>query len=86
MAWWLRTSDGGRIAISSSGVLLGRAPDSDLVLTDDRASRRHAMVYVAGDAAKVVSLAAAAPKSPELLLRASTPSPPTKCFRCPALI
>lgn len=42
--------------IGSGGVLLGRAADSDVVLTDERASRRHALVHVSGDAARLVRL------------------------------
>jgi hypothetical protein len=55
-SWWLRADDGSRVPIGSGGVLLGRAADSDIVLTDERASRRHALVHVSGDAARLVAL------------------------------
>lgn len=54
--WWLRAEDGTRIRIEGGGALLGRAADCDVVLTDERASRRHALVYAAGDRASVVQL------------------------------
>ncbi|MCB9648889.1 MAG: FHA domain-containing protein [Deltaproteobacteria bacterium] len=47
---------GARVAVSSGGVLIGRAPDCDIVLTDERASRRHALVHMAGDEPRVVRL------------------------------
>ena len=38
------------------GLVIGRDPDCDLVLTDPRVSRRHAMVSVAGDRVAVTDL------------------------------
>ena len=56
MPWWLKTPDGARLPIQSGGALLGRAPDSDIVLADERASRRHALVHLLGETPWVVNL------------------------------
>lgn len=56
MPYWLSTADGARVSVSSGGVLLGRAPNCDIVLTDERASRKHALVHVTGGEARVVRL------------------------------
>ena len=56
MAWWLQTPDGGRVPIQGGGVLLGRAPDSEIVLNDERASRRHALVHVLPERPSIVAL------------------------------
>jgi len=54
--WWLELPDGSRRRIGAAGVLVGRNPDCDLVLTDDRASRRHAIVHATPEGPAVVSL------------------------------
>ena len=40
---------GTRITLTGAPVLIGRAPDSTLVLTDDYASNRHARISLQGD-------------------------------------
>lgn len=42
--------------IGAAGVLVGRNPDCDLVLTDEHASRRHAIVHATPEGPAVVSL------------------------------
>lgn len=54
--WWLELPDGTRRKIGPAGVLIGRSPDCDLVLDDDRASRRHAIVHCTADGVALVSL------------------------------
>ncbi|MEL7372592.1 MAG: FHA domain-containing protein, partial [Myxococcota bacterium] len=56
MPWWLKTADGSRIPVGGAGVLIGRAPDAEVVLTDPRASRRHALVHASTDGLVVMSL------------------------------
>ncbi|MEM7676126.1 MAG: FHA domain-containing protein [Myxococcota bacterium] len=56
MSWWLKTSDGSQIPVGGAGVLIGRAPDAEVVLTDRRASRRHALVHRSGNGLVVMSL------------------------------
>ena len=48
--WWSPTGSlaGTRITLGSQPVLIGRADDSTLVLTDDYASTRHARLSPAG--------------------------------------
>ena len=53
---WLQDDQGTRIRLSSAGVLIGREGDCDLVLTDPRASRRHALVRVALDGPEVLPM------------------------------
>lgn len=55
-AWWVRLPDGSRRRLSPGGILIGRDPDSDIVLTSPHASRKHAMMYVCGDGPQVVGL------------------------------
>ncbi len=54
--WWLELPDGTRRRVGSAGLLIGRSPDCDLVLHDDHASRRHAIVHLTADGAALVSL------------------------------
>ncbi len=54
--WWLELPDGTQRRIGPAGVLIGRSPDCDLVLDDDRASRRHAIVHRTADGVALVSL------------------------------
>jgi adenylate cyclase len=44
---WLEKPDGGRVAVAK-GLSLGRAPDNSLMLTDERVSRRHALIHPQG--------------------------------------
>ncbi len=44
----------GRQLVLDRAIILGRAPDSDLVLEDDEVSRHHARVTPAGDGSAVV--------------------------------
>lgn len=54
--WWLELPDGTRRRVGFAGLLVGRSPDSDLVLHDPRASRRHAIVHLTADGIALVSL------------------------------
>lgn len=44
MSAWLILPNGARIAVGPNGVRLGRAPDSDVVVSHPEASRRHGIV------------------------------------------
>jgi len=55
-AWWIGFPDGSRRRLSSGGVLIGRDPDSDVVLTSPHASRKHAMLYVSGEGPQIAAL------------------------------
>lgn len=55
-AWWLELPDGTRRRVGPAGVLIGRSPDCDLVLDDEHASRRHAIVHGTPDGAALVWL------------------------------
>jgi len=44
---WLETSEGGQLPVGGN-VTLGRTPDNGVLLTDDRVSRRHALIHVQG--------------------------------------
>lgn len=55
-AWWLRLPDGSRRRFGPAGVLVGRDPDCDIVLSDPGASRRQAMLHVSADGPQVVPL------------------------------
>lgn len=54
--WWLELPDGTRRRIGPAGILIGRSPDCDLVLADEHASRRHAIVHPTTDGVALVSL------------------------------
>lgn len=45
VASWLVAEDGARLAIRPAGILIGRAPHCDIVLTASDASRVHAIVF-----------------------------------------
>lgn len=52
VSWWLRTGEGSEGAgiarrITPGGLLIGRAPQSDVVVPSERVSRRQALVYLA---------------------------------------
>lgn len=55
-AWWICFPDGSRRRLSSGGILIGRDPDSDVVLTSPHASRKHAMLYVSGEGPQIAAL------------------------------
>ncbi|MFK7991701.1 MAG: FHA domain-containing protein [Sandaracinaceae bacterium] len=46
VSYWLRTKGGAARRITPAGLLLGRAPSSDVVLQGATASRRQALVYL----------------------------------------
>lgn len=50
---WLSTSEGIRLPITPSGVLLGRSPHCDVVLTQSTASRVQAIVFAGVDGASI---------------------------------
>lgn len=54
--WWLELPDGTRRRVGSGGLLIGRNTDCDLVLNDERASRRHAIVHRTAEGVALVSL------------------------------
>lgn len=45
-SWWLKVDDGLASRVSAGGLLIGRSPHCDLVLRSEKASRRHALVYL----------------------------------------
>lgn len=55
-AWWVRLPDGSRRRFGPAGVLIGRDPDCDIVVSDPAASRRQTMLYVSADGPQVVPL------------------------------
>lgn len=60
--WWLELDNGTRLRVGPAGILIGRRPDCDLVLTEDRASRLHAIVHPTADGVGVVPLGRHAPE------------------------
>lgn len=54
--WWLELPDGTRRRVGPAGLLIGRSTDCDLVLNDEHASRRHAIVHRTADGVALVSL------------------------------
>lgn len=54
--WWLELPDGTRRRVGCGGLLIGRSADCDLVLNDEHASRRHAIVHGTADGVALVSL------------------------------
>lgn len=52
----LRTSDGAARRADDVGLLIGRADDCDIVVPDETASRRHALVRVDAEGAELVPL------------------------------
>ncbi len=54
--WWLRSPGGLSSRISTSGAVIGRSPQCDIVLTDESASRSQALVYIAGEGPCIVVL------------------------------
>lgn len=54
--WWLELPDGTRRRVGPAGLLIGRSADCDLVLNDEHASRRHAIVHRTAEGLALVSL------------------------------
>ena len=54
--WWLADPEGTRRRLEAGGVLIGRSPDCDLILRDPKASRAQALVYLDGDAPRLLVL------------------------------
>jgi hypothetical protein len=54
MTYWL-DSDGGRVLIGPASVLVGRSPDCDIVVSDARMSRHHALFRTTDDGVEVLS-------------------------------
>lgn len=54
--WWLELADGTRRRVGPAGLLIGRSADCDLVLNDEHASRRHAIVHGTADGVALVPL------------------------------
>ena len=77
--------DGGRVSISAGGVLLGRAPDSDVILTDERASRRHALVFMADERPHIVPLGKGPTEVDEERLAGERPLTPGGAVSMPGL-
>src|SRR5260221_709176 len=48
MAAWLEKSDGARVGVAGS-LSIGRTPKNQVVLEDERVSRRHAIIHVQGE-------------------------------------
>lgn len=48
-SWWLKVDDGLASRVTAGGLLIGRSPHCDLVLRSEKASRRHALVYLGED-------------------------------------
>lgn len=57
--WWLERRGGGRVAITAAGILVGRSAGCDIILSEPHASRRHAIVYLAGGAPRLVPMGSA---------------------------
>lgn len=55
-SWWLIDAAGIGRVVDARGLLLGRAPDCDLIVDDPNASRRHAWVRRAPEGVEVVAL------------------------------
>jgi hypothetical protein len=53
---WLVRERGARVLVQERGLLMGRLPDNDIVLTDRRASSSHALVTTTIRGLEVVSL------------------------------
>ncbi len=61
--WWLELPDGTRRRVGPAGLLIGRRADCDLVLNDEHASRRHAIVHRTAGGVALVSLGRGSPRT-----------------------
>lgn len=59
LAWWLRDPTGTRREIGPRGLLIGRAPDCDIVVAEPEISRHQALVHLEAGEPRLVPLGAA---------------------------
>ncbi len=59
LAWWLRDPTGTRREIGARGLLIGRAPDCDIVVAEPDISRHQVLVHLESGEPRLVPLGAA---------------------------